>query len=88
LRRNGRLTLEDGTLAGADLDMISAVRFLVKHVGVDLEEALRMASLYPAKLLGRSHEIGQLIKGARANFLHLGDGIVIQNVWRDGAELG
>ena len=88
LRRNGRLTLKDGTLAGADLDMISAVRFMVQHVGVDLEEALRMASLYPAKLLGRSHEIGQLIKGARANFLHLGDGIVIQNVWRDGAELG
>ncbi|TAN12649.1 MAG: N-acetylglucosamine-6-phosphate deacetylase, partial [Rhizobiaceae bacterium] len=44
-RANGRLTLEDGTLAGADLDMISAVRFIHREIGLDLGEALRMASL-------------------------------------------
>ena len=83
-RKNGRLTLEDGTLAGADLDMISAVRFMVKSIGLPVEEALRMASLYPAQLLGRAAEIGQLTRGSRADFLHLDAGLNIQGVWRGG----
>jgi N-acetylglucosamine-6-phosphate deacetylase len=81
------LTLEDGTLAGADLDMITAVRFMVNKVGVELEEVLRMASLYPAQLLGRSDEIGRLCKNARAGFVHLDSGLNIKTVWRDGVRL-
>ena len=48
-RAGGRLTLDDGTLAGADLDMISAVRFVHRELGLSLDESLRMASLYPAQ---------------------------------------
>jgi len=84
-RKNGRLTLADGTLAGADLDMISAVRFMVNSIGVPVEEALRMASLYPAQLLGREAEIGQLVCGGRADFIHLDAGLNIQGIWRGGA---
>jgi N-acetylglucosamine-6-phosphate deacetylase len=87
LRRNSRLTLGDGTLAGADLDMISAVRFMMQQVGIDLQEALRMASLYPARLLGRSREFGQLVKGARAGIVHFDKDISVKNVWRDGIKL-
>ncbi len=87
LRQNSRLTLEDGTLAGADLDMMSAVRFMVQKVGVDLQEALRMASLYPAQLLGRSTEFGQLIRGARAGIVHFDKELFVRNVWRDGIKL-
>ncbi len=83
-RKNGRLTLEDGTLAGADLDMISAVRFMVNRIGVPVEEALRMASLYPAQLLGRAAEIGQLASGNRADFIHLDAELDIQDIWRGG----
>ncbi len=86
LRRDGRLTLSDGTLAGADLDMISAVRFMVAKIGLEAEEALRMASLYPAQLLKRDHEIGCLLPATRANFLHLDGHMQIENVWRDGVE--
>ena len=86
-RKNGRLTLADGTLAGADLDMISAVRFMVQSIDVPVEEALRMASLYPAQLLGRAAEIGQLAQGARADFMHLDAGLNIQGVWRGGQHL-
>ncbi len=85
-RGNGRLTLEDGTLAGADLDMISAVRYMVEKVGVSVDEALSMASLYPAQLLQRENEIGQLINGARADFLHLGEDLKINAVWRGGKQ--
>jgi len=52
-RRDGSLRLADGTLAGADLDMISAVRFVHRAIGLDLAEALRMASAYPADAVGQ-----------------------------------
>ena len=84
LRRAGRLTLADGTLAGADLDMISAVRFMVETIGIAREEALRMASLYPAELIGRSNEIGRLAPGTRADFLHLDANLNILGVWQGG----
>ncbi len=83
-RKNGRLTLADGTLAGADLDMISAVRFMVNTIGLEQDEALRMASLYPAQLLGRMDELGQLTPGCRADFLHLNDAMDIRAIWRGG----
>ena len=52
LRRDGRLTLEDGTLAGADIDFPGAIRVLVRE-GVPLARALRMATVAPARVLGR-----------------------------------
>ncbi len=51
-RRDGRLTLEDGNLAGADLDLTTALRVLVAQVGVDLSAALRAATSVPAGLVG------------------------------------
>lgn len=81
-RRGNRLTLSNGTLAGADLDMISAVRFMVNEIHVDIGEALRMASLYPAQILKRDTEIGSLSSGARADFIHLGDDLQVRGVWR------
>ena len=53
LRRDGRLVTEDGTLAGADIDMASAVRNCVHMLGLPLEKALAMASLHPANCCAR-----------------------------------
>lgn len=53
-RQDGRLTLEDGTLAGADLDLTRAVKLLHEEVGVPLEDALRAAISHPAALIGRN----------------------------------
>jgi N-acetylglucosamine-6-phosphate deacetylase len=83
-RENGRLTLEDGTLAGADLDMISAVRFMHRTLGVELGEALRMASLYPAENIGQGARHGRLAPGARADIVHLSDALDIESVWVGG----
>ncbi|CUH46036.1 N-acetylglucosamine-6-phosphate deacetylase [Ruegeria atlantica] len=52
MRTEGRLTLADGTLAGADLDLTTAVGLLVKQVGVPLQDALAAATSYPAQLIG------------------------------------
>lgn len=72
-RKDGRLTLADGTLAGADIDMISCVRFMHERVGLELEEALRMASLYPAEAIGMTSRKGRLTHGHDADFVVLDD---------------
>ncbi|WP_119300097.1 N-acetylglucosamine-6-phosphate deacetylase [Dongia deserti] len=85
-RRNGALELEDGTLAGSDLDMMSGVRYLVKQVGVELGEALRMASTYPAEFLKRP-ELGGIAAGARADLVHIDDDLKAKAIWRAGVRL-
>lgn len=86
-RKDGSLRLADGTLAGADLDMISAVRFMHRTIGLDLGEALRMASLYPAEAVGRSQRLGRLAKGARANIVALTGDLDVGSVWIDGVRV-
>lgn len=86
-RENGSLRLEDGTLAGADLDMISAVRFMHETIGLELDEALRMASLYPAEAVGQDGRLGRLMMGSAANIVHLSDKLDMRGVWIDGARV-
>ncbi len=86
-RAGGRLTLADGTLAGSDLDMASAVRFAIGELGVRRQEALRMASLYPAMLLRKEDRHGRIRPGYRADFVHLSDDNAVQSVWVGGENL-
>lgn len=51
-RADGRLTLGDGTLAGADLDLTRAVKVLVEDAGLPLARALRAATSVPARVAG------------------------------------
>lgn len=86
-RKDGRLTLADGTLAGADLDMISAVRFVHERIGVDLGEALRMASRYPAEAIGQGNRIGRLAKGYAADVVALSLRLAVRGVWIGGKKV-
>lgn len=79
-----RLTLEDGTLAGSDLDMATAVRFAVDRLDLPLDEALRMASLYPATFL-RLPDRGRIAPGCRADLVALDDALQVARVWVGGA---
>ncbi|TGT83892.1 MULTISPECIES: N-acetylglucosamine-6-phosphate deacetylase [unclassified Mesorhizobium] len=83
-RKDGSLRLADGTLAGADLDMISAIRFMHRTVGLELSEALRMASLYPAQAIGQSHRLGRFANGTAADIVALSDDLGIGSVWIGG----
>ncbi|MET3925803.1 N-acetylglucosamine-6-phosphate deacetylase [Devosia sp. 2618] len=86
-RADGALRLADGTLAGADLDMIDAVEFMHTTIGLPFEEALRMASLYPAEAMHIEDEYGHLEPGAIASFVHLSDQRKVSATWIDGAEV-
>ena len=81
---DGRCTLADGTLAGSNLDMATAVRNTVNLLEQTLEEALRMASLYPAEFLGLAHERGRIAPGYRADLVQLDDDLNVRRTWIGG----
>jgi N-acetylglucosamine-6-phosphate deacetylase len=83
-RRDGRLVTDDGTLAGADLDMAQAVRNCIGLLRLDREEALRMASLYPAQFLGMADRRGRLAKGYQADLVLLDQGSQVLGTWVAG----
>ncbi len=83
-RSEGALRLDDGTLAGADLDMIDAVNFMIDTIGLLPDEAFRMAALYPAEAMGIADTHGHLGRGAIASFVHLGDAREVRATWVSG----
>ncbi|WP_111562662.1 N-acetylglucosamine-6-phosphate deacetylase [Rhizobium sp.] len=78
-----RLVLSDGTLAGSDVDMASAIRYGLTYLDLSLSEALRMATLYPARFL-KLDDRGRLAPGLRADLVHMSDGIKINQTWISG----
>ncbi|WP_045463777.1 N-acetylglucosamine-6-phosphate deacetylase [Vibrio hyugaensis] len=65
--RDGKCVDENGTLGGSALTMIEAVQNTVEHAGIALDEALRMATLYPATAIGVEERLGRVRKGMVAN---------------------
>lgn len=84
LRRDGRLTLEDGTLAGADLTLPQAIGNLVGAVGIAPARALAMATRLPATLIGAGDRHGALLPERRAEMVLLDNRFALQRVW-DGS---
>lgn len=84
LRRAGRLTLADGTLAGADLTLPRAVAVLT-GLGLPLAQVLAMATATPARLIGAAG--GRLVPGGPADLVHLSGAAELLQVWRAGRPL-
>ncbi len=74
----------DGTLAGSNLDMASAVRNAVEMLGVSLADACTMASNTPARLIGVDDRIGRIAPGLQADFVHLDDHRQVTATWIGG----
>jgi N-acetylglucosamine-6-phosphate deacetylase len=86
--RQGRLTATDDdgreVLAGSHLDMASAVRFCVAKLELSIDEALRMASLYPAMFLRLDRDRGRIRPGFAADLVHLDAGLNVSRTWVAG----
>ncbi len=81
---SGRCMAADGTLAGSDLDMASAVRNATELMAVDLATAVRMASAVPAAVLGLAGERGSITPGLRADLVLIDDGGNVTETWIGG----
>ncbi|WP_027833716.1 N-acetylglucosamine-6-phosphate deacetylase [Maritalea myrionectae] len=82
---DGRCALDDGTLAGSDLDMMRAVELTHKELGLELGEALRMASLYPAQFLRLDDKIGRIAPDYDADLVAFDkDSMKVTQTWIKG----
>jgi len=68
---NGDHYVCNGTLSGSALTMYKAFENLVNHAGIETGEALRMCSLYPAKVMGIDNRYGKIVPGYAGQFLVL-----------------
>ena len=83
IRQKDRFTLPDGTLSGSLLTMMTAVKNCVQNVKIPLDEALRMASFYPARLMGLSDK-GMIAPGYKADLVLFDDHFNIIKVFSEG----
>lgn len=86
-RRDGRLALADGTLAGADIDMLSSVRYAAEHFEIGLDEAIRMATVYPAEAMRIGNRKGRVAPGLDADFLLLTPDFELKSTWIGGTRV-
>jgi N-acetylglucosamine-6-phosphate deacetylase len=77
----------DGTLSGSNITMLQAVQNCVEHCGIPLNDAINMASLYPAKLMGMVDELGSLQIGNQANLLLLTSELELKEVFVGGLQI-
>lgn len=80
--RNELATLQDGTIAGSVTNMHDEVKNLVKF-GISLEEAVKAATLTPAKAIGMENEIGSISVGKKADLLLLDEHLEIAAVYHE-----
>ncbi|MGO2332092.1 MAG: N-acetylglucosamine-6-phosphate deacetylase [Pseudoalteromonas nigrifaciens] len=82
---NGKCENAAGSLAGSALDMNTAVKNAALFAELDWQEAVRMATLYPAQALGLEQQIGLIKPGFNANFVALNTELDVQQVWTNGS---
>ncbi|TXJ23556.1 MAG: N-acetylglucosamine-6-phosphate deacetylase [Chitinophagaceae bacterium] len=69
-----------GILSGSALTMMKAVQNLVNHAGIELGEAIRMCSLYPARLMGLHNKLGKIKSGYEAKLILLNQNMELKKI--------
>jgi N-acetylglucosamine-6-phosphate deacetylase len=82
---DGKCVTAEGTLAGSDLDMASAVRNAIRLMNIGLESAVPMATATPAAFLGLSQHCGQVAAGYAADLVWMDRNMQVQGTWISGA---
>lgn len=84
LYQNGKCISPEGTLGGSALVMIDGVKNLVQKVNQPLEEALRMATSYPAKFISVEERYGYIKEGFIADLTYFDDNFKIKGTISKG----
>lgn len=85
--RDGAARYHDGTLIGTALSQLQLCRRAMRLAGLDLPEAIRMASLYPARILGVSDRKGSIQEDKDADLLVCDDDLSPRQVFVEGREV-
>lgn len=84
---DGRLINAAGRLAGSAISLVDAVRYCSEHLQVPVDEAIAMASRYPAEYLGIDDRYGSLRPGRMADLTWFDDAMNVKGLWRAGHRL-
>ncbi len=84
--RDGACVAEDGTLAGASLSMVDAVKNSVDLLGLEMGDALTLASANPAAFLGIEKSVGSIAVGKRADLVQLTSDFKVERSWISGEQ--
>ena len=68
-----------GTLSGSALTQLKSIQNLVEHVGIPLGEAIRMCTVYPAKVMQGKNMDGTIAINKKANLLCLSADLSVLN---------
>ncbi|MBP2627277.1 MAG: N-acetylglucosamine 6-phosphate deacetylase [Firmicutes bacterium] len=82
--KNGIARLSDGTIAGSAYSLLQGIRTMVQVLNRPLHEAVRFASLNPARSLGVADRLGSLESGKDATFVRLSSNLTVKQVWLQG----
>lgn len=90
--KDGKCVGEDGTLGGSAVTMIECIEQCVKFVGIPLDEAIRMATVYPAKAISVDHKLGSIRSGNIANLAIFNNdykinGTVVNGIYKPSTNL-
>ena len=84
---DGRLVNSEGKLAGSSITQIDAVKNAYQKCNIPLNQALAMASRYPAEYLGIENHLGSLKPGYRADLVHFDSNFKVHNAWVSGKQI-
>ena len=84
---DGRLVNSEGKLAGSSITQIDAVKNAYQKCNIPLNQALAMASRYPAEYLGIANHLGSLKPGYRADLVHFDSNFKVRNAWVSGKQI-
>ncbi|TCD10870.1 N-acetylglucosamine-6-phosphate deacetylase [Pedobacter frigidisoli] len=87
IEKDNKFVMPDGTLSGSSLTMLQAVKNCVSHCDIGLTEAIKMASVYPAKLIGIENLAGEIKNNHQANILVLDHELGLKEVIFQGKHI-
>ncbi|MGM9479090.1 N-acetylglucosamine-6-phosphate deacetylase [Pedobacter sp. GSP4] len=80
IQEGNKYVMPDGTLSGSSLTMLAAVKNCVSHCGIDLNDAVKMGTQYPAQLIGMENLTAIIGVGNTANLLVLDQELSLKEV--------
>ena len=80
IEKDNKYVMPNGTLSGSSLTMLTAIKNCVKYCGIGLNDAVQMATTYPAKLIGIESLTASIEIGHQATFLILDDMLNLKEV--------
>ncbi|MCX2475485.1 N-acetylglucosamine-6-phosphate deacetylase [Pedobacter sp. MC2016-05] len=87
IKRGEKYVMPDGTLSGSSLTMLQALKNCVEYCDIALSEAINMATVYPAKLIGIENLTGKIVSGGDANLVIIDNDLNLKQVFFHGEEV-